>query len=98
MVIGNPKLKWNEDRDNLLLRFACSTDWNENTISIRIGPFKFKSNMMMNTFKSIKLTSEEVKEVCEIIKNRILNHYSISKDKNDIETKIEGNKILLTIK
>ena len=54
--------------------------------------------MMMNTFKSIKLTSEEVKEVCEIIKNRILNHYSISKDKNDIETKIEGNKILLTIK
>ena len=44
--------------------------------------------MMMNTFKSIKLTSEEVKEVCEIIKNRILNHYSISKDKNDIETEI----------
>jgi hypothetical protein len=108
MVKENPVLKdstskpllgkFNEARDNFQLRFACSVSRpDDETIQITIGPFKYKCIYYMEKYYQIKLGKEEISEVCEIVKDRLLDNYSISRDKNSIKATIEGNKIIFKI-
>jgi len=71
-LISNNKVlsNWNPKHDYLQLRYTLMDTVENNTISFRVGPFKYKTSKM-DKFKPIRLDNEERDEVVKIVFDKI---------------------------